>query len=34
MLLQFFYRVKKETKEKVMVHCGTMTFVLHMKRVY
>ncbi|KAM0913770.1 hypothetical protein ACQ4PT_011943 [Festuca glaucescens] len=31
-LLQFFYRVKKETKEKNMVNCGSMTFVLSTKR--
>jgi hypothetical protein len=26
-LFQFFYRVKKERKDKVMVNCGSMTFV-------
>jgi hypothetical protein len=26
--------VKKETKEKNMVNCGSMTFVLHQKRVF
>jgi hypothetical protein len=33
-LLQFFYRVKKDTKEKMMVKCGSMTFVLCSKRVF
>jgi hypothetical protein len=33
-LLQFFYHVKKETKEKMMVNCGSMTFVLRAKRVF
>jgi hypothetical protein len=33
-LWQFFYRVKKETKDKVMVNCGSMTFVLRTKRVF
>jgi hypothetical protein len=33
-LLQFFYCVKKETKQKVMVNCGSMTFVLRSKRVF
>jgi hypothetical protein len=33
-LLLFFYRVKKGKKEKAMVNCGSMTFVLHTKRVY
>jgi hypothetical protein len=30
-LLQLFYRVKKEKKEKNMVNCGSMTFVLRTK---
>ena len=33
-LWQFFYRVKKETKDKVMVNCGSMTFVLRTKRIF
>jgi hypothetical protein len=33
-LLQFFYCVKKETKQKVMVNCRSMTFVLRSKRVF
>jgi hypothetical protein len=33
-LWQFFYRVKKETKDKVMVNCGSMTFVLCTKRIF
>ncbi|KAK1662605.1 hypothetical protein QYE76_050764 [Lolium multiflorum] len=33
-LWQFFYRVKKETKDKVMVNCGSMTFVLRAQRIY
>jgi hypothetical protein len=32
--LQFFYRVKKETKDKVMVNCDSMTFVFRTKRVF
>ncbi|KAK1660619.1 hypothetical protein QYE76_048778 [Lolium multiflorum] len=33
-LWQFFFRVKKETKEKVMVNCGSMTFMLRPGRMY
>ncbi|KAK1604681.1 hypothetical protein QYE76_028354 [Lolium multiflorum] len=33
-LLQFFYRVKKETKETTMVNYGSMTFVLRPKRIF
>ncbi|KAK1667182.1 hypothetical protein QYE76_055341 [Lolium multiflorum] len=33
-LWQFFYRVKKETKDKAMVNCGSMTFVLFPQRMY
>jgi hypothetical protein len=33
-LLQFFYRVEKETKEKSMINYGSMTFVLRPKRIY
>jgi hypothetical protein len=33
-LWQFFYRVKKETKDKAMVNCGNMTFVLRTKRIF
>lgn len=33
-LWQFFFRVKKETKDKVMVNCGSMTFMLHPGRMY
>jgi hypothetical protein len=33
-LLQFFYRVKNETKEKTMVNCGSMTFMLRPKRIF
>jgi hypothetical protein len=33
-LWQFFYRVKKETKDKAMVNCGIMNFVLRTKRVF
>jgi hypothetical protein len=33
-LWQFFYRVKKETKDEAMVNCGNMTFGLRTKRVY
>ncbi|KAK1697114.1 hypothetical protein QYE76_013811 [Lolium multiflorum] len=33
-LWQFFFRVKKETKDKVMVNCGTMTFMLRPGRMY
>ncbi|KAK1661999.1 hypothetical protein QYE76_050158 [Lolium multiflorum] len=33
-LFQFFYRVKKETKDKVMLNFGSMTFVLRTKRVF
>ncbi|KAK1643336.1 hypothetical protein QYE76_061141 [Lolium multiflorum] len=33
-LLQFFYRVKKETNKKAMVNCGSMTFVLRQKRIF
>ncbi|KAK1612405.1 hypothetical protein QYE76_036078 [Lolium multiflorum] len=33
-LWQFFYRVKKETNDKIMVNCGSMIFVLHTKRIF
>jgi hypothetical protein len=33
-LLQFFYRVKKDTKDKMMVNRGSMTFVLRPQRVF
>jgi hypothetical protein len=33
-LWQFFFRVKKETKDKAMVNCGSMTFMLHPGRMY
>ncbi|KAK1687156.1 hypothetical protein QYE76_048004 [Lolium multiflorum] len=33
-LWQFFFRVKKETKEKAMVNCGSMTFMLRPSRMY
>jgi hypothetical protein len=33
-LWQFFYRVKKETKYKIMVNCGSMNFVLRTKRSF
>jgi hypothetical protein len=26
--------VKKETKDRIMVNCGNMTFVLHTKRIF
>ncbi|KAK1668648.1 hypothetical protein QYE76_056807 [Lolium multiflorum] len=33
-LWQFFFRVKKETKDKAMVNCGSMTFTLRPGRMY
>ncbi|KAK1604648.1 hypothetical protein QYE76_028321 [Lolium multiflorum] len=33
-LWQFLIRVKKETKDKVMVNCGSMTFMLRPHRMY
>ncbi|KAK1694339.1 hypothetical protein QYE76_011036 [Lolium multiflorum] len=33
-LWQFFYRVKKETKDKVMVNCGSMTFMLRPQTMF
>jgi hypothetical protein len=33
-LWQFFYRVKKETKDKIMVKCSSMTFMLRTKRMF
>ncbi|KAK1680707.1 hypothetical protein QYE76_041555 [Lolium multiflorum] len=33
-LWQFFFRVKKETKDKDMVNCGSMTFMLRPGRMY
>ncbi|KAK1619548.1 hypothetical protein QYE76_025065 [Lolium multiflorum] len=33
-LWPFFFRVKKETKEKAMVNCGSMTFMLRPSRMY
>jgi hypothetical protein len=33
-LWQFFYRVNMETKDKIMVNCGSLTFVLHTKRIF
>ncbi|KAK1649182.1 hypothetical protein QYE76_066987 [Lolium multiflorum] len=33
-LWQFFFRVKKETKDKMMVNCGSMTFMLHPGRIW
>ncbi|KAK1682493.1 hypothetical protein QYE76_043341 [Lolium multiflorum] len=33
-LWQFFFRVKKETKDKAMVNCGSMTFMLRPSRMY
>ena len=33
-LWQFFFRVKKETKDKAMVNCGSMTFMLRPGRMY
>ncbi|KAK1621244.1 hypothetical protein QYE76_026761 [Lolium multiflorum] len=33
-LWQFFYRVKKETKDKIMVNCGSMTFMLRPQRMF
>jgi hypothetical protein len=33
-LIQFFYRVKKETKEKNMLNCGSMTSMLRQKRIF
>jgi hypothetical protein len=32
-LWQFFFRVKKETKDKAMVNCGSMTFMLRPSRM-
>ncbi|KAK1629408.1 hypothetical protein QYE76_003723 [Lolium multiflorum] len=34
LLWQFFFRVKKETKDKAMVNCGSMTFMLRPGRMY
>ncbi|KAK1663334.1 hypothetical protein QYE76_051493 [Lolium multiflorum] len=31
---QFFFRVKKETKDKAMVNCGSMTFMLRPQRMF
>jgi hypothetical protein len=33
-LFQYFYRTKKETKDKVMVNCGSVTFMLRQKRIF
>jgi hypothetical protein len=33
-LWQFFFRVKKETKDKAMVNCGSMAFMLRPGRMY
>ncbi|KAK1612242.1 hypothetical protein QYE76_035915 [Lolium multiflorum] len=33
-LWQFFFRVKKEMKDKAMVNCGSMTFMLRPGRMY
>ncbi|KAK1683956.1 hypothetical protein QYE76_044804 [Lolium multiflorum] len=33
-LWQFFFRVKKETKDKAMVNCESMTFMLRPNRMY
>ncbi|KAK1617474.1 hypothetical protein QYE76_022991 [Lolium multiflorum] len=33
-LWQFFFRVKKETKDKAMLNCGSMTFKLRPGRMY
>jgi hypothetical protein len=33
-LWQLFFRVKKETKDKAMVNCGSMTFMLRPGRMY
>ncbi|KAK1696705.1 hypothetical protein QYE76_013402 [Lolium multiflorum] len=33
-LWQFFFRVKKETKHKAMLNCGSMTFMLRPSRMY
>ncbi|KAK1664996.1 hypothetical protein QYE76_053155 [Lolium multiflorum] len=33
-LWQFFFRVKKETKDKAMVNCGSMNFMLRPGRMY
>lgn len=33
-LWQFFFRVKKETKDKAMVNCGSMTLMLRPGRMY
>ncbi|KAK1645346.1 hypothetical protein QYE76_063151 [Lolium multiflorum] len=33
-LWQFFFRVKKETKDKAMVNCGSMSFMLRPGRMY
>ncbi|KAK1677097.1 hypothetical protein QYE76_037945 [Lolium multiflorum] len=33
-LWQFFFRVKKDTKDKAMVNCGSMTFMLRPGRMY
>ncbi|KAK1666868.1 hypothetical protein QYE76_055027 [Lolium multiflorum] len=33
-LWQFFFRVEKETKDKAMLNCGSMTFMLRPGRMY
>jgi hypothetical protein len=33
-LWQFFFRAKKETKDKAMINCGSMTFMLRPGRMY
>ncbi|KAK1608903.1 hypothetical protein QYE76_032576 [Lolium multiflorum] len=33
-LWQFFFRVRKETKDKAMLNCGSMTFMLRLGRMY
>jgi hypothetical protein len=33
-LWRFLFRIKKETKHKIMVNCGSMTFMLHPQRMY
>ncbi|KAK1630098.1 hypothetical protein QYE76_004413 [Lolium multiflorum] len=33
-LWQFFFRVKKETEDKAMLNCGSMTFMLRPGRMY
>jgi hypothetical protein len=33
-LWQFFFGVKKETKDKAMLNCGSMTFMLRRGRMY